>query len=275
MAPPEPARQFRLSGLRVRDSAQLTDAQLVDELTSSQLVCLGERHAEAADAAAFEQLLASLLERARFAGRTVSLGLEAFGTANDRALGRYAQGELGRGELLAKTDYDANWGYPFAPYERLMARITQQGGELRGLDAPRSLVEKVAHGGLVSLDRQETAKLPELELSNLAHRRSFEDAMAAHPHAGRLDDLYAAQVLRDEWMSRAAASYLEGAGAAPLLVVLAGRAHCMPSAIPARTRRRLPWVSAPSVVVLVDPEPQAVQSLGAQATHVAVLTSSP
>jgi uncharacterized iron-regulated protein len=53
------------------------------------------------------------------------------------------------------------------------------------------------------------------------------------------DDLYAAQVVWDESMAEASATWLSERHPARQLVIMAGNMHCHDSAIPARIRRRM------------------------------------
>jgi uncharacterized iron-regulated protein len=110
------------------------------------------------------------------------------------------------------------------------------------LNAPRELTRKIGRAGLLALEPAEREQLPELDLANDEHRSYFTAAMADHPMpAGgpRLDDMYAVQVVWDETMADTAARWLESAGAASQLVVLAGSGHCHRNAIPARLSRRI------------------------------------
>jgi hypothetical protein len=70
----------------------------------------------------------------------------------------------------------------------------------------------------------------------------IDAAMAGHPipaDGPRLDDMYAVQVVWDETMADTAARWLESAGDASQLIVLAGAGHCHQRAIPARLSRRI------------------------------------
>lgn len=239
--PEDIVEQSRLpfSGQRTSDGNELSEAELFDELARADVVCIGEHHDDPHHHFAELAVLEGLLPRAGRAGRALGIGFEMFQRPFQRVLDQYSSGKIDEAELLAETEYEERWGFPIAYYRPLLELSRTAGLRLVALNAPRELTRKVAREGLEALDQKERAKLPALNMSDVDHRSAFEAAMAGHPK-GKSDpeNYYAAQVLWDETMAQAAATWLEKRAPARQLVIVAGRAHCRNSAIPSRIERR-------------------------------------
>ena len=235
------AQAFR--GQRNSDGQTIEQAQLFDELSHFDVVCLGEAHDEARDHFAELAITEGLERRARISGRSLGVGFEMFQAPYGQALYAYGLGHLNDAGLRKRTHYEDRWGYPYAYYRPLLSFGRAYGLPLKALNAPRELTHAVAKSGLSQLSPRLRRQLPaELNLNDAQHRAEFDKAMAGHPHDAEggvdLDNFYAAQVVWDETMADNAARWV--AARAPLrqLVVLAGSAHCRREAIPARIERR-------------------------------------
>jgi uncharacterized iron-regulated protein len=226
-------------GLRESDREPLSGAELMDELSTADAVCVGESHAEARDHFAELAVLRELSLRGRMSGRKIALGLEMLDESQQPSLDAYAARQIGEQQLLEATDWEKNWGYAFALYRPMLEYARAEGLTLLALNAPRKLARKVARVGLDGLSERERRSLPELNLSDSEHRARFDEAMRDHPPGhGKPDNLYAAQVLWDETMAARAASWSSVQVPTRQIVILAGRGHCARSAIPERMRRR-------------------------------------
>lgn len=266
------------SGFRAADGVRLERAELFDDLSRFDAVCVGELHDNPHHHYAQLAVVEGLWPRARHAGRALGIGFEMFQRPFQRALNRYADGTIDEAELLEETEWEERWGHPFAYYRPLVQLARTAGLRLVALNAPRELTRKVAREGLSSLDAKERSTLPVLDFGNAEHRKAFDAAMADHPKGqGDLENYYAAQVLWDETMAQTAAGWLQERAPARQLVIVAGRAHCQNSAIPSRIERRgdfrvasvVPWMpsegepdprSADYDYALVFEKPDAVAS---------------
>lgn len=226
-------------GLRERDREMLSTAELLDEVSTADAICVGENHPDARDHFAELTILRGIAERARMSGRELALGLEMVENAKQPVLDAYATHRIGERRFLKDSEWQKRWGYAFELYRPMLELARNDGIALFALNAPRELVHKVGQGGLDALTERERASLPEMDLGNAAHRERFDDAMRNHPKGkGKLGDLYAAQVLWDETMANAAATWLGARSPMRQLVIFAGRGHCVHPAIPERVRRR-------------------------------------
>jgi len=226
---------------RNTDGSDLTEAQLFDELSHYDVLCLGEAHDEARDHFAELAVVEGLARRARVSGRVLGVGFEMFQTPYADALRAYSDGRLDDAGLRKRTHYDDRWGFPYAYYRPVLAYGRALGLSLRALNAPRELTHAVAENGISGLNAKQRRQLPDLDMDDAAHRAEFDRLMANHPGGGELDldKFYAAQVVWDETMASNAASWVAARAPSRQLVVLAGSAHCSQQAIPARVVRRV------------------------------------
>jgi len=235
------AQPFRAQ--RNADGQALDQAQLLDELSLFDVVCLGEAHDSPRDHFAQLAITEGLERRARVSGRALGVGFEMFQQQYSAALFAYGKGSLDDAGLRKRSQYDQRWGYPYAYYRPVLALGRAYGLPLKALNASRELTRSVAENGLNKLTPRLRRQLPrELDLGDEEHRTEFERLMAGHPHGEGmdLDNFYAAQVVWDETMAQNAATWVSKHAPLRQLVVLAGTAHCRHPAIPARIERRGP-----------------------------------
>ncbi len=227
-------------GFRVKDHQPLAPDQLLRELASADVVCIGEQHDNPHDHWAELRILRGLAQRAKMSGRVVGLGLEMVQKPYQKALDRYSSYESDSRELMADTDWAKRWGYPFSYYQPMLALARSRQMSIVALNAPSGLTHQIAAQGLESLDDEQQKKLPDLDLHDAQHRAFFDQDMKGHPDMpGRKRDMYAAQVVWDESMADAAASWLGQNFPARQLVIFAGSSHCRRPAIVRRIERRM------------------------------------
>lgn len=238
-------------GLRARDGDKLTPDELLSALSQAQVVCIGERHDNPHDHYAELEILRGLARRAPVGGRELGLGLEMVQRSNQSALDDYAAGKSDQEDLLGDLKWNSSWGFSFSYYRPLFRLARRRGLELVALNASHKLVHQVASQGLEGLTSAQRAKLPQLRLDDAQYRAYFDQAMRGHPRAGNLDNLYEAQVLRDETMASRAAKWISSSFPARQLVIIAGSAHCIRSGIVRRVLRRVPSANVTNVKPIV------------------------
>jgi uncharacterized iron-regulated protein len=235
------AQPFRAQ--RNSDGQALDQAQLFDELSRYDVVCLGEAHDAPRDHFAELAISEGLERRARVSGRALGFGFEMFQAPYGGALYSYGLGRIDDAGLRKRTHYDDRWGFPYAYYQPLLSFGRAYGLPLKALNASRELTHAVADKGLAALNPRLRHQLPrELDLDDREHRAQFDRLMADHPHPEGmdLDNFYAAQVVWDETMADNAAKWVSKRAPMRQLLVMAGSAHCRYAAIPSRIERRQP-----------------------------------
>jgi uncharacterized iron-regulated protein len=252
------AQPFRAE--RNADEQTLDQAQLFDELSRYDVVCLGEAHDAPRDHYAELAITEGLERRARVSGRALGVGFEMFQTTFGDALHAYSIGRVDDAGLRKRTQYDERWGYPYAYYRPVLELGRAYGLPLKALNATHELTRTIAKQGISDLPPRLRRQLPDdLNLSDPEHRAAFDKLMAGHPHGAgganfEPDNLYAAQVVWDETMADNATRWVAANAPSRQLVILAGSAHCRHPAIPARIERRQPLRVASVRLSAQDPD---------------------
>lgn len=257
--------------LRSKGGQEIGEAEFYDELATADAVCVGEVHVNPHHHWAQLQILDRLSERSQREGRGMALGMEMFQRPFQGILEDFVAGRIDEQALLSRTGWEVRWGYDFEFYRPLVRLAVSRGLALLALNLADELRKKVSRHGIQGLSQADRDKLPEVDLQNEAHRAWFQGMMdqmggtgahgedghgedgphGAHgPHGGGGDDdkdaaegkaraerIYSVQVLWDETMAEAAATWL-AAESGRRIVILAGTGHCHDSAIVARMQRR-------------------------------------
>ncbi len=228
-----------------------------DALEAAKVVYVGEHHDREADHHAQLAVLESLYAR----DPSLALGLEMVQHPFQAALDAFVAGDIDEDTLLSRIDWRERWGFGWPLYRPMFWFAREHHLPIVALNAPVELSRAVVRQGLDALDPAQRAALPELDLTNTAHRAMVEDALHDHPglDATQLDRFYAAQVVWDETMADRAARFLARRGAPDRMLVLAGTMHVRAGlGIPSRAARR---GAAPYVIVMPVAESELDEAL--------------
>lgn len=236
----------RPAALQVGDIVHLptgtavTMAQLLDVAEGARIVYVGETH----DNPASHRLQLQILEglAGRKPGR-LALGLEMFTASQQPALDEWVAGRLDEKGFLRTSEWYRNWDMDFSYYRELLTFARDRRIPVIALNADRKLVAAIRERPPEQLSAEERARLPEMDQNDPYFRALVTEIFGDTSHAGlQLDGFLRAQILRDETMAAAVASYLTSpAGRDRQLLVLAGGDHISHGVgIPRRVFRRLP-----------------------------------
>jgi len=240
-----------LKGLRNADRASLSFEATMTHLASADAICIGERHDDPGDHYAELRAVQAMLERRRVRGFELGIGLEMVREPYQPLLQGYIEGGVSDARLEENLAFRSEWGFDFAYYQPVLREALVRFGSLLALGVPRDVTREVAEKGLAGINPNQRRALPELDLDVPGHRELFDSMMTLHPGVSQpgvsgpspaqtdiLDRYYEAQVVWDESMADRAAQWLTQRYPGRKLVILAGAAHCHPTAIPTRIRRR-------------------------------------
>jgi uncharacterized iron-regulated protein len=221
------------------DQSQL-QAEDVQPLLNADVVYLGERHDSAADHAAQMDIIELI-----YANQSdMAIALEMFQRPFQPVIDRYLAGEISEAELVAQTDYEQRWGFPWHYYAPILRFAQANQLPVLALNAPSEVVRQVAREGLDSLDEGDLRYIPplsEIDTSNTDYQAFVQAAFASHSSHGdfNFENFFAAQVVWDETMAEAIAEFKQ-TSPDTVVVVLAGQGHVAYGyGIPDRVARRL------------------------------------
>lgn len=214
--------------------------QMLDVAGDARIVYVGETHDNPASHRLELNVLQGLAQR--HPGH-LALGMEMFTASQQPVLDQWVAGELDEKTFLKKSRWLVNWDMDFAYYRDLLNFVRDNHIPLIALNADQKLVNAVRSKPPEQLEATERSLLPEMDLSDPYLRAMAQEILGDSSHAGlHFDGFLRAQILRDETMAQAVATYLKSpAGADKHLLVFAGGDHVTHGVgIPRRAFRRFP-----------------------------------
>lgn len=216
-----------------RTGERVAFERMIDDLAQADVVFVGEDHHNPHHHEAQRRIAEALLARKP----DLAVGLEMLQTDAQPVADRWSTGAIDLDAFVDETKWERTWGFPIALYRPILELVREKRIPLFALNAPERVVKRLREAGIDGLTAEERAALPEMDLSNEAHRDWVRAAMGSH-HAmkiERFERAYSIQVLWDETMADSVAR------AARPMVVLAGTGHLIRRmGIPARFERRAP-----------------------------------
>ena len=229
-----------------------SQAEILQQLVTAQVIYLGETHDQEADHQAQLMIIEKLYEHQP----QLAIGLEMFQRPFQQFLDQYVAGELTESELKKQTEYQQRWGFPWKYYAQILQFAQAKHLKLLALNTPAEITRKVARHGLESLTPSEWQYLPpqdEIRTDNLSYRQLLFQVYQQHHQTAEISSpnferFFLAQVLWDETMADAIVKFIRE-NPDQRVVVLAGNGHISYGyGIPERVQRRLPNVMQRSVI---------------------------
>jgi uncharacterized iron-regulated protein len=172
----------------------------------SDVIYVGETHDQAKDhLAQLETLKALRIAR----GSRIAVGFEMLDTTLQPILDKYAAGEFTEEKFLSETDWAKKWGFDFGLYKSLFDFIVQNKLKALALNVPKTVVSKIARGGLDGLAAEDRQLLPE-KVTITAHKKYLEYLKASFDGHG---DSPMAKMFTWENYLASMAAWNEGMGA--------------------------------------------------------------
>lgn len=234
---------------------------MIDDLATADVVFVGEDHHNEHHHVAQRRIAEALLAR----HPDLAIGLEMMQTDAQPIADKWVSGALALDEFRRETNWDRTWGFPLKLYKPILELARDRHVPLVALNAPESVVKQVRELGVDGLPPEVRARLPEMDLSNEAHRTWVKKAMGAHHalNAGRFERAYSIQVLWDETMAETTAKTVSRSTPPRKMLVFAGTGHLIRRmGIPSRVERRVPGVKTRVVLALpiVDDTPSEIRA---------------
>lgn len=227
-----------------------THRDILQAIAAAQVVYLGETHDDPADHIAQLEIIQALDEQ-----NEVAIALEMFQRPFQPVLDAYLAGTLTEAELIAQSEYDTRWAFPWEFYAPILRYAKANQIPLVALNTPAEVTRQVARAGLESLTGEDLRYIPpltDIDTTNKAYQDWISEAFSAHGsgHGLEFDNFFAAQVLWDETMAEGVVQQL-AADPNRQVIVLAGEGHiAYDYGIPSRVARRLPAITQATVMLI-------------------------
>lgn len=219
-----------LSGCAITQAVRVEDRQRVDvkymieELSDTPLIFLGESH----NVAAHHELQLEVLKGLKAQGKKLAMAMEMFEESAQPALDAWSAGKVP--EYAFRKVYEWNWRLiPWEMYRDLMLFARDNGIPVIAMNAPREVVQAVARNGFEALSDKQRAMLPpDVDASASDDYLLFmRSNFPSHGKDGEaLRKIAEAQLLRNMVMARRVKEYLQ-LHPDTTVVVIAGGGHAM------------------------------------------------
>ena len=225
---------------RLPEGEKRAFSQLLEELDGPRVIFVGESH----DQIEHHRIQVSLLQNSVAQGKEIAIGMEMFEKSNQPILDRWSQGFMAEDEFLKETNWDLTWRMDYNLYKGILDEAKKHRLKLIGLNVQRDLVRKVAEQGIEGLSLEDRVRLPEMDLSDRAHRAYIRSVYKDHQEGSARDfeRFYQAQCLWDEGMAETLSEFLRlPENREKVVFVFAGSGHVIfDFGIPKRFFRRTP-----------------------------------
>jgi uncharacterized iron-regulated protein len=219
--------------IRVRDGKSTSFQNMIEDVSSSDVIFIGEHH----DNADHHDMQLEVIEALHQKGISLAIGLEMFKKENQKSLDDWVAGTTPERSFI--STYLKNWGYGWELYKNIFLYARDHNIPLIGLNVPREITAKVGSRGFLSLTDEERSKLPpgvtcELDkdymdhLVEIFHFKKSTDRSFIH--------FCEAQVLWDQAMAWYLAEYIKN-NRGRTVIVLAGSIHAWKYGIPKQNQR--------------------------------------
>lgn len=210
--------------LKLPEGERKSFSQLLEELDCPRVIFVGESH----DQIEHHRIQVSLIQELVAQGNEIAIGMEMFETSSQPILDRWSQGLMAENEFLDDTKWDLTWRMDYRLYKGILDEVKKHHLKLIGLNVRRDLVRKVAEQGIEGLTPENRAKLPEMDLSDRAHRAYIRSVFKDHQEGSAKDfeRFYQAQCLWDEGMAETLSEVLRlPENREKVVFVFAGNGH--------------------------------------------------
>ena len=224
-------------------SRLLPQEQVLQELGEAHVIYLGETHDSEADHQAQLEIIRALHRQ----NPNMAIAMEMFQRPFQGAIDRYLRGEITETELIAETEYESRWGFPWEYYAEIVRFAKENQLPILALNTPTEITRKVAREGLEGLTEEEQVYIPpfaEIKTDNADYQQMVREVFemhqaAAHGSSLKFENFFLAQVLWDETMAETITEFLKE-NPQTQVVVLAGKGHIVYGhGIPSRVERRV------------------------------------
>ena len=233
--------------VHVATGEKITFAQLTDSLDGERIVYVGEAHSNKESHELELQVLKEFYKRN---GGNIAVGMEMFKMPNQDVLDKWTGGEISEKDLLFLTDWDSEWGYDYNHYKGIMDFIRDNKVPVVALNIKREFQKKISKNGIEGLSEEERETLPEIDTTDVYHRRYLERIMKGHGDTDMseaFERFYLIQCVWEDVMAESISKYLSSPeGKERKLLVFIGGGHIIYHfGVPKRVYRRnhLPYLT--------------------------------
>ncbi len=235
--------------VHVATGEKITFPQLADSFDSTRIIYVGEVHSNMESHVLELQVLKEFYKRS---GGNLAVGMEMFKRPHQEILDKWTNGEISEKELLYSTDWDYEWGYDYNHYKEIMDFIRDNKIPVVAMNITKQFGKKIRKKGIEGLSEEERKTLPEIDTTDIYHRKYLERILIGHSHgdtdmSGLFEKFYLVQCVWEDVMADSITGYLSSpkANDRKLLVFVGGGHIIYHFGVPKRVYRNnhLPYLT--------------------------------
>lgn len=212
----------------VIDSKNISFKEMLDELSETDVILIGEKH----DIAKHHEIQLKIIKSLYEMKIPISVGLEMFNYESQKELDLWSYGNIDLERFI--HIYYKNWNFPWELYDDIFIYIKDKKIQTIGLNVPPEITKKVSESGFSSLSKEELKRLPP-EVScivNETYMKFIRKAYSMHEHKEKKFQYFCeAQLLWDQSMAYNIAGFLKK-HPNKKMIVLSGNGHAWKRGIP-------------------------------------------
>jgi uncharacterized iron-regulated protein len=221
--------------LRVRDGAVISFGRMIREISSADIVFVGEVH----DEQAHHDMELRIIRAFHEADMPLAVGLEMFRFDRQKDLDSWVRGSSSLEHFLPL--YYDNWRQPWPAYRDIFFYAREHQIPLVGLNIPSDITQTIARNGFVALKPEQKRKLPPGISCDIdsTYMHFIKQAYAGHPRQDdkRFLNFCEAQMVWDKSMAWKLIEYRR-THPGSTMIVLAGVGHAWKRGIPEQVARQ-------------------------------------
>ncbi len=214
--------------VHVATGEKITFSQLADSFDGARIIYVGEVHSNR-ESHEFElQVLKEFYKRSN---GNLAVGMEMFKRPHQEILDKWTSGEISEKDLLYSTDWDYEWGYDYNHYKEIMDFIRDNKIPVVALNITKEFGKTIRKKGIEGLSEEERKTLPEIDTTDVYHRRYLEMILKSHGHGNTdmsdiFEKFYQVQCVWEDVMADSITRYLSSPQAkGKKLLVFVGGGH--------------------------------------------------
>jgi uncharacterized iron-regulated protein len=207
-----------------RDGEVISFETLMSRLDHVQVVYAGEMHTSVEDHRIQLHILKALFSR----NPSVMLAMEMFPRDEQAVLDRFSRGKISEQSFIKEAKWEKVWGYPYGLYRDILEFARNRNIRIIGLNAPPSIVGKIARSGLSSLTAKERSRVAaHFHLDDPIHRDYVKKEYEQHLKGDikGFDSFFEAQLAWEDTMSETLARLLSTFKDNEQVMVMIGAGH--------------------------------------------------
>lgn len=214
--------------VHVATGEKITFSQLADSFDGVRIIYVGEVHSNRESHELELQVLKEFYKRN---SGNLAIGMEMFKKPHQEILDKWTNGEISEKDLLYSTDWDYEWGYDYNHYKEIMDFIRDNKIPVVALNITKEFGKTIRKKGIEGLSEEERKTLPEIDTTDVYHRKYLESILKSHGHGDTdmsdiFEKFYQVQCVWEDVMADSITGYLSSPQAkGKKLLVFVGGGH--------------------------------------------------